>query len=135
MRGICASQRPNTLPFSVHRTPDCVMYGTMQGSYDDLSQAMDMENPVGTMDAEVISVLLVCRSVPRRMTKSGAGALLEALARPEKRGFSEFDKSQKILRKIRDFDKNFAGTSRAVATELVKRSKASNYRILTISGQ
>ena len=58
------------------------MYGTMQGSYDDLSQAMDMENPVGTTDTEVISVLLVCRSVPRRMTKSVAGALLEALARP-----------------------------------------------------
>ena len=111
------------------------MYGTMQGSYDDLSQAMDMENPVGTTDAEVFSVLLVCRSVPRRMTKSGAGALLEALARPEKRGFSEFDKSQEILRKIRDFDKNFAGTSRAVATELVKRSKASNYRIPTVSVQ
>ena len=111
------------------------MYGTMQGSYDDLSQAMDMENPVGTTDTEVISVLLVHRSVPRRMTKSGAGALLEALARPEKRGFSEFDKSQDILRKIRDFDKNFAGTSRAVATELVKRSKASNHRILKISGQ
>ena len=54
------------------------------------------------------------------MTKSGVGALLEALARPEKRGFSEFDKSQEILRKIRDFDKNFARTSRAVATELVK---------------
>ena len=111
------------------------MYWTMQGSYDDLSQAKDMENPVGTTDTEVISVLLVCRSVPRRMTKSGAGALLEALARPEKRGLSEFDKSQEILRKIRDFDKNFAGTSRAVATELVKRSKASDYRILTISGQ
>ena len=111
------------------------MYGTMQGSYDDLSQAMDMENPVRTTDTEVISVLLVCRSVPRRMTKCVAGALLEALARPEKRCSSEFDKSQEILRKIRDFDKNSAGTSRAVATELVKRSKASNHRILTISGQ
>ena len=110
------------------------MYGTMQGSYDDLSQAMDMENPVGTTDTEVISVLLVCRSVPRRMTKSVAGALLEALAEAC-RGFSEFDKSQEILRKIRDFDKNFAGTSRAVATELVKRSKASNHRILTLSVQ
>ena len=40
------------------------MYGTMQGSYDDLSQAMDMENPVGTTDTEVTSVLLVYRSVP-----------------------------------------------------------------------
>ena len=96
------------------------MYGTMQGSYDDLSQAMDMENPVGTTDTEVISVLLVYRSVPRRMTKSAGGALLEALARSEKRGFSEFDKSQQILRKIRDLDKDFAGNSRAVATELAK---------------
>ena len=111
------------------------MYGTMQGSYDDLSQAMDMENPVRTTDTEVISVLLLHCFVPRRMSKSGAGALLEALARPEKSGLSEFDKSQEILRKIRDFDKNFAGTSRAVATELGKRSKASNHRILTISGQ
>ena len=40
------------------------MYGTMQGSYDDLSQAMDMENPVGTRDTEVTSVLFVYRSVP-----------------------------------------------------------------------
>ena len=78
------------------------MYGTMQGSYDDLSQAMDMENPVGTTDAEVISVLLVRRSVPRRMTKSGAGALLEALARPEKRGFSEFDKSGFLTKTLQE---------------------------------
>ena len=49
---------------SVHKTPDCVMYGTMQGSYDDLGQAMDMENPVGTTDTDVTSVLLVYRSVP-----------------------------------------------------------------------
>ena len=75
------------------------MYGTMQGSYDDLSQAMDMENPVGTTDAEVISVLLVCRSVPRRMTKSGAGALLEALARPEKRGFPSLTNLKRFCEK------------------------------------